>query len=140
MWRQYTCYFPANGSTNPDVFYPKTKGNHPSKFQLAGVCRFGWVREHPNRQTDRQTHSLTDWCFDREISIYEKYLIYNIWFALERNIVEREYTKMISITCLCLFFGKRLKTYAQLSGLKPIEWYGKFSVKLSSNGSSIWRS
>ena len=24
MWRQYTCSFPANGSTNPDVFQPKT--------------------------------------------------------------------------------------------------------------------
>ena len=40
------------------------KGNHPSKFQLAGVRRFKGVREHPNRFT----HSLTDWCFDREIS------------------------------------------------------------------------
>ena len=36
-------------------------GNHPSKFQPAGVPRFGGVREHPNTQT----HSLTDWCFDR---------------------------------------------------------------------------
>ena len=40
-------------------------GNLPSKFQLAWVCRFGGVREHPNTQT----HSLTDWCFDRVIEV-----------------------------------------------------------------------
>ena len=39
------------------------KGNHPSKFQLVGVCRFGGVREQTNKQTD----SLTDWHFYRVI-------------------------------------------------------------------------
>ena len=54
MRRQYTCYFPANCSTNPDVFQPKT---FPiPKFHLAGVHRFGGVREHPNRHTDKLTH------------------------------------------------------------------------------------
>ena len=38
-------------------------GNHPSKFQLAGVRRFGGVREQTNRQTD----SLTDLRFYRVI-------------------------------------------------------------------------
>ena len=35
---------------------PYSKGNNPSKFQLAEVRRFGEVRE----QTNRQTHSSTD--------------------------------------------------------------------------------
>ena len=43
------------------------KWNHPSKFQLTGVRRFGGVREQTNTQTDSLTHSLTEWCFDREI-------------------------------------------------------------------------
>ena len=30
---------------------PYSKGNHPSKFQLAGVRRFAEVREQTNRQT-----------------------------------------------------------------------------------------
>ena len=48
------------------------KGNHPSKFQLAGVSRLGGIREHPNTQTHSLTHSLTDWCFDREILLLHK--------------------------------------------------------------------
>ena len=45
------------------------KGNHPSKFQLAGVRRFGGVREQTNKQqTDSLTHSLTDWFFYRVIT------------------------------------------------------------------------
>ena len=40
-----------------------SQGNHPSKFQFAGVHRFGGVRE----QTNKQTHSLTDWRFYRVI-------------------------------------------------------------------------
>ena len=51
--------FPANGSTNPDVISLKhsaSQGESSLKFQLAGVRRFGGVREHPNRHTDRLTH------------------------------------------------------------------------------------
>ena len=40
----------ANGSTNPKNL-PYPKGNHPSKFQLAGVRRFGGVREQTNKLT-----------------------------------------------------------------------------------------
>ena len=50
------------------------KGNQPSKFQLAGVRRFGGVRE----QTNKQTHSLTDWRFYRMIS--KRSLVINIYF------------------------------------------------------------
>ena len=64
MWCQYTCYFPAKGSTNP-------KGNHPSKFQLAGVRSFGGVRE----QTNKQTESLTAWCFERDGKQIEERII-----------------------------------------------------------------
>ena len=46
--------FPANGSTNPDVFQPKT---FPiPQFKLVVIRRFGGVREQLNKQTD----SLTD--------------------------------------------------------------------------------
>ena len=38
------------------MFFPNPKGNHPSKFHVAGVRRFGGVRE----QTHRLTHSLID--------------------------------------------------------------------------------
>ena len=66
---QYTCQFPVNCSMNPDVFCLKLfasqgKGDHPSKFQHAGVHRFGGVRE----QTNKQTHSLIDWRFYRVTS------------------------------------------------------------------------
>ena len=39
------------------------QGNHPSKFQFVGVRHFGGVRE----QTNKQTHSLTSYCFYRVI-------------------------------------------------------------------------
>ena len=62
----YTRYFPANGSTNPDVFQPKTfsipKGIIPQNFRSLGFA----VSEEQG--TSKQTHSLTDWCFDREIN------------------------------------------------------------------------
>ena len=71
--RQYTCYFPhhytryfpASGSMNPDVFQLKTfsipRGIIPQNFSSLGS---------PFRRsqgTNKYTHSLTDWCFDREI-------------------------------------------------------------------------
>ena len=40
-----------------------SQGNLPSNFQLIRIDRFGGVREQTNRQTD----SLTDWRFYREI-------------------------------------------------------------------------
>ena len=61
MWRQYTCYFPANGSTNPDVFQPQPfsilRGIIPQNFSSLG---FAVSEELGNIQTDKQTHSLTD--------------------------------------------------------------------------------
>ena len=40
--RQCTCYFPANGSTNPDVFQPKTfsipRGIIPQNFSQLGLA------------------------------------------------------------------------------------------------------
>ena len=57
MWRQCTCYFPADGSTNPDVFQPKTfpipRGIIPQNFSSLG---FTVLEELGNKQT----HSLTD--------------------------------------------------------------------------------
>ena len=53
-------YFPANCSTNPDVFFSLkhcASQGKPSKFQLAWVRRFGGVRG----QTSKQTDSPTDW-------------------------------------------------------------------------------
>ena len=59
----------ANGSTNPDVFYPKTfsipRGIIPQNFRSLG---FAVSEELGNIQTHTQTHSLTDWCFDRVIT------------------------------------------------------------------------
>ena len=56
MWSQYTCYFPANGSTNPDVFQPKTfpilRGIIPQNFRSLG---FAVSEQLGNIQTDRQT-------------------------------------------------------------------------------------
>ncbi len=40
------------------------RGINPSKFLLAGVCLFGGVRE----QTNKHTHSLTNWRFYRVIT------------------------------------------------------------------------
>ena len=55
--RQYTCYFPDNGSTNPDVFQPKTflipRGIIPQNFSSLG---FAVSEELGNKQTNRQTH------------------------------------------------------------------------------------
>ena len=75
MWRQYTCYFPANGSTNPDVFQPKTfpipRGIIPQNFISLGFAvseELGNIQTHTH--THKLTHSLTDWCFDKEIIDY----------------------------------------------------------------------
>ena len=46
MWRQYTCYFPANGSMNSNVFQPK----------LFCIPR-GII---PHQGLPKQTYSLTD--------------------------------------------------------------------------------
>ena len=64
--QHYTRYFPANGSTNPDVFLPKTffipREIIPHKFSSLG---FAVSEELGKKQTKIQTHSLTDWCFYR---------------------------------------------------------------------------
>ena len=60
---QYTLffYFPANGLTNPDVFYPKTfcipRGIIPQNFSLLG---FAVWEELGNKHPNTQTCSLTD--------------------------------------------------------------------------------
>ena len=58
--RQYTCYFPANGSTNPDVFQPKTfpipRRIIPQNFRSLG---FAVSEELGNKQTNTHTNSLT---------------------------------------------------------------------------------
>ena len=72
-------YFLANGSTNPDVFYPKTfpipRGIIPQNFSLLG---FAVSEELGNKQTNTQTHSLTDWRFYRVILITYLYLTVKI--------------------------------------------------------------
>ena len=74
----YTRYFPAKGSTNPDVFQSKTfsipRGIIPQNFRSLG---FAISEELGNIQTDAQTHSLTDWCFDREIIVSVAVLEYS---------------------------------------------------------------
>ena len=109
MWRQYIRYFPANGSTNPDVF--NLKGNHPSKFQLAGVRRFGGVREHPNRHTHKLTHSLTDWRFYRVIS------------CIRFNESNRSTCahNMIKYKCTCI--GFRYNWFYSSRGTQPLPPY-----------------
>ena len=52
MWCQYTCYFLANGSTNPVVFQPKTFPI-PKNFSSLG---FAVLEELWNKQTDSLTH------------------------------------------------------------------------------------
>ena len=72
-------YFPANGSTNPDVFQPKTfpipRGIIPQNFSSLG---FAVSEELGNKQTNTQTHSLTDWRFYRVILITYLYLTVKI--------------------------------------------------------------
>ena len=57
-------HFPANSLTNPDVFKPKTfcipSGIIPQNLSSSGLVV---SEELGNKQTD----SLTDSCFDREI-------------------------------------------------------------------------
>ena len=53
---------------------PYSKGNNPSKFQLAEVRRFGEVREQTNRQTD----SLTDWRFYSDIDVNTYVALHNV--------------------------------------------------------------
>ena len=61
-----TRYFLANGLTNPDIFQPKTflilREIIPQNFSLLG---FADLEKLGNKQTNRQTHSLTDKCFYR---------------------------------------------------------------------------
>ena len=77
--RQYACYFPANGSTYPDVFQPKTflipRGIIPQNYSLLG---FAILEKLGKKQIDRQTESLTDWHFYRVIqrSLCQNYTSY----------------------------------------------------------------
>ena len=62
MWRQYTCYFPGNGSTNESRCFFSLKpslfqGESSLKISARWVRHFGGVRE----QTNKQTHKLTHW-------------------------------------------------------------------------------
>ena len=65
-------YLPAHGSTNPDVFKPKTfsipRGIIPQNFSSLG---FAVSEDLGNIQTHRLTHSLTDLCFDSELESFE---------------------------------------------------------------------
>ena len=51
---------------------PYSKGNNPSKFQLAEVRRFGEVREQTNRQTDSLTDKRSYWMM---INFFQKIFI-----------------------------------------------------------------
>ena len=55
--------FPANREPDSDFFSlkPPSKGNHPSKFQVIRIRRFGGVRE--------QTNKLTHW---HPIALYKR--------------------------------------------------------------------
>ena len=70
LYLQALAYFPANGSKNPDVFWPKTfcipRGIIPQNFSSSGLVV---SQELWNKQTNRQTHSLTFYCFSRVITI-----------------------------------------------------------------------
>ena len=58
MQRQYTCYFPANGSTNPDIFFSLKEGK--SSLKISG-------RQSLQQLGKKQTNSLTDKRFYRVI-------------------------------------------------------------------------
>ena len=56
--RQYTCYFPANGSTNPDVFSRKPSQCQEESF-LKISARWGSPfrrSQGTNKQTNKHTH------------------------------------------------------------------------------------
>ena len=59
MWRQYTCFFPANGSTKSDVFQSKTFPI-PRRIipQISACCGFLIAR-------CQETSKLTDYVSDR---------------------------------------------------------------------------
>ena len=56
MWRQHTCYFPANCSTNPDVFSLKPSASQGESSLKISAHRFGGVSEKTNTQT--QLHPI----------------------------------------------------------------------------------
>ena len=62
MWLQYRCYLPANDLTNPDFYSLKpSQSQGESIFKIS--ARWGlpfWRSWGTSKQTDRQTHSLTD--------------------------------------------------------------------------------
>ena len=76
--RQYSIQlymlFPANGSTNPDVFSLKHSASHGEsslKISARWVSPFRrsqGTNKQTNKQTHTQTHSLTDWRFYRVIA------------------------------------------------------------------------
>ena len=61
-------YFPANGSTNLDVFYPKTictpRGIISQNFSSLGLIV---SEELGNKHTSTQTNTLTSYCFRKRI-------------------------------------------------------------------------
>ena len=63
------------------------------RFQLAGVRRFGGVRE----QSNKQTHSLTDWCFDREIGKTTMITNPELILYMPYSLIYNDKTHLISI-------------------------------------------
>ena len=79
-------------------------GNHPSKFQLAGVRRFGGVRE----QTNKQTHSL----IDRLALLYFTYsIIHIVSFSEKPEQLKKERRRGTLEVELNLFSGLEFNTY-----------------------------
>ena len=76
------------------LFSLKPSQSQGESFQLAGVRRFGGVREHPNTQT----HSLTDWCFDRVIE--KSFVIVKV----KENHYSRKNWKFITMCILIYHF------------------------------------
>ena len=62
MWRQYTYYFPANGSTNPDFFSLKHSASQgESSLKISARWDSPLRRSQgTNKQTNKHTNSLTD--------------------------------------------------------------------------------
>ena len=68
-------------------------GNHPSKYQLAGVRRFGGVRQ----QTNRQIHSLTDKCFYKVKNIQVILLFCSLAVSYsDAQVIKKEYCQSIN--------------------------------------------
>ena len=72
-----------------------------------------WRSQGTNKQTNKHTHSLTDWCFDREIKLRIVKNIHQIFSSMYRKSKNKNIEQsLLSLSRLKLLFTFKITSFA----------------------------